>query len=399
MRIKHLREEKGSGLVLTLMVLLVLSVLGVAIGTLTLGSYRLSVANRDDTSAYYVAEAGAVAAYEEIQSKVLSAYETNATEDSFDAKVSAIVSEHNDRSADGSVYHFDSGATATTKINPETYTITSIGEVGGKKRTVTKQVTVNWVSKNTVGSGLPTLPTDAVLLTEGAIYIGGSSTITGDSIYTNAPKTGINIFGSTKYKGNEVKSIDFEPYAAIKAPDINNLNTEINLTISKKSAKLVLDSDVYISEIQNKSNETYTINTTGQDRMIVVGTLNSGGNIVVTGGGTLTIVTDTITNINNISFNGGGSANITLVYLGDTALDFAGNAVYNMMLIAPNAAVSLTGTCSINGMVIAKTFKMFGNASLNYAAVKSTGYPFGSTASAADPEPEAIISSEPIIEK
>ena len=92
MGIKHLREdEKGSGLVLTLMVLLVLSVLGVSIGALTLGSYRLSDANRDDTSAYYVAEAGAVAAYESIQSQVLGAYESNATEGSFYDHVSTIV--------------------------------------------------------------------------------------------------------------------------------------------------------------------------------------------------------------------------------------------------------------------------------------------------------------------
>ena len=90
--IKRLREdEKGSGLVLTLMVLLVLSVLGVSIGTLTLGSYRLSASNRDDTSAYYVAEAAAVAAYDEIQRSVLSAYQSNATEGSFYNQVSFIV--------------------------------------------------------------------------------------------------------------------------------------------------------------------------------------------------------------------------------------------------------------------------------------------------------------------
>ena len=151
MGIKHLREdEKGSGLVLTLMVLLVLSVLGVSIGTLTLGSYRLSDANRDDTSAYYVAEAGAVAAYEEIQSQVLSAYESDATEGSFYDHVSTIVTSKNGQSSVDFGEQFGSDPTAkitTAKNDSKNYTITSIGEVDGKKRTVTKQFTVNWVEE------------------------------------------------------------------------------------------------------------------------------------------------------------------------------------------------------------------------------------------------------------
>ena len=163
MGIKHLREdEKGSGLVLTLMVLLVLSVLGVSIGTLTIGSYRLSDANRDDTSAYYVAEAGAVAAYEEIQSEVLSAYENNATEGSFYNNVSTIVTSQNGQSSVDFGEQFGTEPTATIRTektsgaDPEIYTIYSTGNVDGKERTVTKQVTVEWVEKNTGGGGLPT---------------------------------------------------------------------------------------------------------------------------------------------------------------------------------------------------------------------------------------------------
>ena len=147
MGIKHLREdEKGSGLVLTLMVLLVLSVLGVSIGTLTLGSYRLSDANRDDTSAYYVAEAGAVAAYEEIQSEVLSAYENNATAGSFYNNVSTIVNGQKGKSAIDFGEQFGTEPTATIETaqkDLKTYTIISTGEVDGKKRIVTKQFTVS----------------------------------------------------------------------------------------------------------------------------------------------------------------------------------------------------------------------------------------------------------------
>ena len=198
MGIKHLREdEKGSGLVLTLMVLLVLSVLGVSIGTLTLGSYRLSDANRDDTSAYYVAEAGAVAAYEEIQSQVLSAYENNATEGSFYNNVSTIVTSKKGKSSVDFGEQFGSDPTAkitTAKKDSKTYTITSTGEVDGKKRTVTKQFTVTWVNKNTgSGGGLPTLPEKTALLVNTNMDLLGG-TLKGDayiqSIKNNAVKMG-----------------------------------------------------------------------------------------------------------------------------------------------------------------------------------------------------------------
>ena len=69
-----------------------------------------------------------------------------------------------------------------------------------------------------------------------------------------------------------------------------------------------------------------------------------------------------------------------------------------MMIIAPNADVSLTGSYEINGTVIAEKFEMSGGTSLKYPAINTTGDPFRSTAPAADPEPEDIISSEPIIE-
>lgn len=147
MGIKYLREENGSGLVLTLMVLLVLSVLGISIGTLTIGSYRLGAANRDGTSAYYVAEAGAVAAYEAIQSDVLNAYAEYKTEESFYERVSTIMTSKNGPAGVTFRDQFGSTPTATIKIDPGTttvpegsrkYTISSTGEVNGKKRTVTK---------------------------------------------------------------------------------------------------------------------------------------------------------------------------------------------------------------------------------------------------------------------
>lgn len=93
------------------------------------------------------------------------------------------------------------------------------------------------------------------------------------------------------------------------------------------------------------------------------------------------------TSINGVFLTGGSRVQLS-----------GGNVDSNMMLIAPNADVSLTGSYSINGTVIAKTFKMEGGTSLFYKDLDKTGFPFGMTTPAADPDPEDIISSEPIIE-
>ncbi|SMH34375.1 PilX N-terminal [Carnobacterium iners] len=179
MGIKQLQEEeKGSGLVLTLMVLLVLSVLGVALGTLTIGSYQLSDATRDNTSTYYVAEAGVVAAYDQIQREVLSAYKNNTTEGAFYSQVSTILSSKNGQSSIKFDQQLGSKPTATIrteKENAQKYTIYSTGKIDGKERTVTKPVTVKWVEKNTAGGGMQTLPAKtALLVNEEMKLLGGT---------------------------------------------------------------------------------------------------------------------------------------------------------------------------------------------------------------------------------
>ena len=224
MGIKHLREENGSGLVLTLMVLLVFSVLGISIGTLTLGSYRLGAANRDATSAYYVAEAGAVAAYEEIQSQVLGVYNGNATEAAFYESISGMVSALPKLSSVDFEPQFGSKPTATittAREGDKKYTITSTGEVDGKKRTVTKEFTVNWIEKNTGGGGgfseeqvlLTSGPTDiSGKKIEGDIYSGGNVVVSGgqveDDIYTNGSFTISNgtVEGQVNSYGNAIVS-------------------------------------------------------------------------------------------------------------------------------------------------------------------------------------------------
>ncbi len=180
-------NEEGSALVLTLMIFLVLTVLATSISFLTVGSFRLSDINRDGTSAFYIAEAGAKKAYEEASQEVMKTYEaaTTTTSSNFYAALDALFL--NKELSFDKQFGDDAKANVTftaTGSNPRKYTLTSTGSVGGKTRTVQKQFDVSWVEKGGSG-GFPALPKNAALMTKGKTTFSGGAKIIGD-IHTSS---------------------------------------------------------------------------------------------------------------------------------------------------------------------------------------------------------------------
>lgn len=545
MKGKQLREEEtGSGLVLTLMVLLVLTVLGVTIGTLTIGSYRLSDANRDDTSAYYIAEAGAVAAYEEIQKEVLKTYKNNETEGAFYSEVSNDVASKNGKAPvefDKQMGSQPSATIQTEKKDAQHFVIHSTGEIDGKERTVAKELKVNWVEKNT-GGGLPEVPKNAALLTQGDIEISAGSKIAGD-IHTNSTKKesieisgnpifiGTTLFHSSEITGEDLikrkdngdwlkdqvareKNNDFDAYnnwiSNVKVPTdqttdfkqlpdktVKNSNgnehkVQHNGNIFMNSYvidtyKLEVQDNISIDEIKVESGKTLTIDTMGKDYTILVDDLSiSSGKVNIVGGGAITFLVDDLSissgqlnivgesfvtflvddlsilssdfNIDkkamatlvvkdDIKFNqisrvnaSGKSNQLLLIYTGGSpnfkeitemnaniislgkddeveiknaningafltdsdVVDFSGSTLggsSSLLLVAPNAEVSLEGSYAIKGSVIAKEFEIKGGATLEYEKIVTSGFPFGSSGTTTDPKPEDIISAGVIMEE
>ena len=187
-------NEEGSALVLTLMIFLVLTVLATSISFLTVGSFRLSDINRDGTSAFYIAEAGAKKAYEEASQEVMKTYEaaTTTTSSDFYAALDALFLKKERPFSFAKQFGDDAKANVTftaTDSNPRKYTLTSIGSVGGKTRTVQKQFDVSWVDKGGSG-GLPALPSEkTVLMTQGETTFRGSAKLEGD-IHTSSTGPG-----------------------------------------------------------------------------------------------------------------------------------------------------------------------------------------------------------------
>lgn len=213
--LKHkIKKEEGSGLVLTLMVLLVLSVLGASVATVTMGSNRLGHATQDSNSAYYIAEAGANMAYEEIRQGVVNAYDSN-NELGVQTTIDSLPDKYNNfdiQSGHQPEAHV-SVSDPETEGSKKTYRITSTGKIGPSSRTVIKEFVVNW-KKTPTGGGISdsNFPLGAAIIAKSKIDF-RSGTITGD-IYLDSSKPNTFVFGdnlgnitaekiSTQYTGDK----------------------------------------------------------------------------------------------------------------------------------------------------------------------------------------------------
>lgn len=334
---QKLKTEEGSGLVLTLMVLLVLSVLGASLGVVTIGSNRLGHATQDSNSAYYIAEAGANMAYEEIEAYVLDAHGTSDGEGSFFGKIDSPLGENNNKNnATYNNFELQSGDQPIANVEVEsvkkedstkTYKIVSTGQIGSSTRTVEKEFEVTWRETSNDG-GLPFIPPNASIVVNNEVkltngYINGNLYLDSKNANTfEISNSGAVGFDSvyTSYEGNEIKDIYYgtgkntktegnrthknntdlpwnEYYSLVESfPDFSNLNFDTLPTdkvISKNSNDYFiyennniilsqeflngyvyeLKNNVYINKIEVISNRTLNIDTAGNDIIIHVNNL------------------------------------------------------------------------------------------------------------------------------
>ncbi|MFC4696518.1 pilus assembly PilX N-terminal domain-containing protein [Enterococcus aquimarinus] len=392
-------NEEGSALVLTLMIFLVLTVLATSISFLTVGSFRLSDINRDGTSAFYIAEAGAKKAYEKASQEVMKTYEATTTTTSSDFYAALddalFLNEERPFSFDkqfGDDAKANVTFTATDSSEPRKYTLTSIGSVGGKTRTVQKQFDVSWVDKG--GSG--GLPDKTALITQGRIDIFNDS-ITGD-IYTysttNKEKSVIfrnsgPVFNNTtlffpnttsidklldnqannttvKYKEFDTNTIKWEKYEKlfenIKIPKQSSNTKKIAdvLVIDYNAVHtLKIDSqEVYISSLSSRYNSTLILEPMYDNTVLFLDSWENVGNKVeIKGEKKVTIVVKDILTIRqnakiNFKDNTIDSVNkLTLIYLDTSRFHFDDSTISGNIIIK-EAKLQFERGSSINGVLL-----------------------------------------------
>lgn len=151
----HCKNENGYTLVTVLMIIMVFSVLGLSLMATSMNSVKMSAGEREDQSAFYIAEAALNTEKILIEDKINEAYNNSSDEITFYNNVLANIS----KNYTVSEAKFEKNSNVNpeakisveelNKINPREYKITSTGLLGNKKRVVEQTFTVGWTKKST----------------------------------------------------------------------------------------------------------------------------------------------------------------------------------------------------------------------------------------------------------
>ncbi|SFC41253.1 hypothetical protein SAMN04488102_10684 [Alkalibacterium subtropicum] len=427
----HIENEEGSGLILALMTLLVLSVLGASLGAVTVGSFKLSDANRDDTSAYYIAEAGANMAYEEMKEGVLSEYENDYSEGVFFDRVTddnGVIKnvedkiKNNKNGSGGPFYTFESqnGSIPSLTIaieeitkdgNKRGYMISSTGNVDGKKRTVKKPVEVTYVRED-----VELFPDNAAIIASGEIKLKKGSKIDGDVIVSNV--SNLTVPGNSTEPEDSVSGSIVSPIPNWKIykdlarsfPEIgqyvelpNTVNLDKNEDLYYRTDKLNL-SDLTINgdgvvnifvenelTIDKKTDFDYSTDFRNV-RIYYAGTDTVKINSKIKA--SLFIKNAPITFANKASLegilvSGNEGSEIKLSQHGDFSETY---------IIAPFSNVRMNNKSNYNGFLIAGNINNVNKIDLNYKEINSFPFEIDGIGQGMDGSEGEVITSEPIIE-
>lgn len=163
----QLKKENGSGLVMALMTLFVLSILGTALMTLVVGSAQLTSVDGQSDATYYVAEAGLNRSYSEIELAVESIYESTNSEQEFYAEVDSLLT--GSTGLNGVLFedfqrNYGADPRAIIEVegddsgNPREYTIRSRGEIENLDCTLARDFTITYPEQSDGGNGGEELP-------------------------------------------------------------------------------------------------------------------------------------------------------------------------------------------------------------------------------------------------
>ncbi|WP_161878892.1 pilus assembly PilX family protein [Alkalibacterium sp. MB6] len=240
---RFLHDEEGSGLIIALMTLMVLSVLGVSLGTITISGYKMSDTNRDSSSAYYIAEAGANMAYEEMVELVNEAYPISTSKESFFLLLEKKINEKiNGNKYTDFAKQFGESPLALIELdgltgdNPRTVKVLSTGKVGNNTRLVEKKVDITWHDKNT-GISFPPIPLNAAIVVKNKLELTGGASIHGDVHIDSLSSEAIYIDGGASiYNGATFHHPSANGNSLFRLPD--HYGRKDQLIINSRAAPL-----------------------------------------------------------------------------------------------------------------------------------------------------------------
>lgn len=365
--------ESGYTLLIVLMVLLVLSVLTLSLLGSTIKHHTLSKQEVNDKSAFYIAEAGLNYTVKEIERiakiKLLNYAPTEKISE--EVQKGKYLEAVKDAVGDSTAYPFgfEKHGTSTPTVSlqtkysefPNKIMVTSTGQIGKKKRTLTQYVTIKYAYINNEGESggegepLPPVkpplfnyPEKTAVFVKDNIKLDGGPSIFGNIGTNKEQNKTISLSGGPKIKGSIYVPVGFENISLDK-PDWMYIDKPLGLAnkvtfilpefpeyptlpIMKNQIfykgtnqrevikdgsiyidnftdgyRLVLDQDYQFDAIKLVENKSMEIDVGDKDRIIVVNHLNvENGVIRISGTGNLTLMVKS-----SISMGSGSKVNST----------------------------------------------------------------------------------------
>lgn len=390
-----IKNNHGFTLVGVLMVLVVLSILGISIIAVASNSLKASSGERNDQSVFYIAEAGVVEKVNDINIDVEEAFRSvkkiydqlsiknKETFDFVGRFYSEVVSKVDLSPQIMSAFEPNFGSNPSASItvtqkstNPPIYEIKSIGNIDGKIRTVTQELTI-FLEPSIVddpgGIGGPGLSERMALFVKKSIELGGSVKIHGDAGIQSKNIGDTKFSGGGAVTGEVIRGIEnfidlppfpsFPSYTIPADQEIKNSNG--NKTNLVKDGKLLINNyitngytlnmnnDLEYKEIHLNENNTLTINVANADRIIVVDHLNvTNGHIKITGTGKLTIYVKnkiTMGSASTMNDNTKDVQKLQIYQKGSNSINLAGGQKIYGSLYAEQSDINITGGGGFQG--------------------------------------------------
>ncbi len=321
-----LRDERGSALIVVLMIMVVLMILGVVFMNTSVAENKFAAKNEDRLQAYYLARTGALAMTEYIIQGEMDV-----------DKIINITSKPNKQIGGGSFT-----VTVEKVIDTNNYDVISVGEFNGVTQTAKILIT-------TTGSGIGGI-FDHALTAVGEIGGGTGIVITGSVSSKN---------GSIKLTSNQVTGDividDSLNFPAILKPDPSkfDVNDKYGTITDGLSIASVKDKPRYvdIQSINLKNDKIIKITGDGSVHMFVNGDILVG---------------------NKAGFDIAQSAKLYIYVIGERNVQLskgAGNDLINFMLYAPKSTVSFHNADKNSifyGIIIAKTIELTNHLQISY---------------------------------
>lgn len=395
---KHLTNERGMSLLMVLLLMTVLTVLGMSVMSIVINNTKTTSSERDNQSAYYIAEAGITKQMKAAEDAARKLYPLQTTAPGFYTNLESQIVKTTTLTDFASSFGEKPSAKVTiAKVsgeNPRQYKITSVGTIGKRSKQLEKTFTISWEMKG----GLP-LNKDLAVYTDTTISLSGGAHIKGNMGTNSKAASTIRFDGGAGIDGNIYVPKGSENIAIYKPdymkvpqpqpfkeqaqfqlppfPSYPSYPLHPNVTVGNEYNKynvinngvlqvdnylaadyeLKLNSNTAFKEIKMGSNYTLYINVGSTDKAIVVDHLNvQNGHIILKGTGKLTIyVKNEISMGSGSTVNNDGDIKRLNIYLAKSTassnVKLGGNQKIFGSLYAENADIEMNGSGGFQGHI------------------------------------------------